>query len=877
MSRKIIKRGREFITIFLVIVVVLSPVVASTTIGATTAESGTGDETFTAGNDETITVGDVSVWGESILPLRTVTENADTKIDNAAWYVDHEEIGVDTLLNKSTIGVYSPSTEITIQYTGGDKTSPGELAHDEVHFIAARVEPNTDVNTPSVTSYKDAIELLEANADSKSDLSEEEVEEQINENVTFVKSTQKSLDNTGHQKFSFEPSQSGEYVFFVAHGNKDNSGLSVADGDISLTGEPTIIGVEHAMVHDESSSVELTNTRDGIPARGDTLSFNIDDELEGENVEHAVLVYDEETGYQDQRFELSISGTPSSISELTSQTTFKHSIDDIRGVARIEEGTTLLGEEIGGSEEGISPTVTDIMAFVAENTNREIPDNESIDAPGNGRLDASITAVEGNEPTIDVETYTNWTSSEYRWVHVAVNENGEVRTSTDTFELGKSWFDVSNANLNKNSIRAGKSITATADVENLGNVEKERPVTLYAKRTDADEWSTLTSKDISLVGGESTSVSLTGTIKKAGTYDIKVNGEAAGTVIVKKKKSDDEDPPASGGGGGGGIEPPSTIIENSQQSDGSVLSDIRNGKAGDTVRVSVPSEQATRVSGVTFDGVNINLKNDNAHFELSINSNSERPSTVSSDPADVSVKSYLQIDKNLITNDDIDSATIDFRLSPDQISEDSSPENVVLQRYHDGSWEELETTYTGEENGQHVFEATTPGFSVFAITEKQPDMSVTSASLERSSVSVGETVEVTAEVTNDGNGQGTYTAELIVDGEVVDTKAVTVGAGETTTVTFSYEASETGNRSIAIGDTSAGTLTVTDDDDGSSDEETSEEPTTTTATEPGDGTDDGIGGSLIAFLVLILLGSAGGALYYFRDEVEDALEPYRET
>jgi len=863
MAEKIIKGGREFITIIMVMMLVLSPTVATSTVAA--------DSQWTVPTDNTVSAGNVDVWERSILTLRTDTSNADTQIDNADWYVSDSDIG-EKPLNKKTVGVYGTGTPITVEFSGDRVLRGSDLSDNNVHFIAARVDPDTDTNRPNVDSFQDAIELLDA----QQDLSQDEIEDRINGNLTIVDEQDATLDSDGAKEFTYTPSQSGEYIFLVANGAKENSGLSVTGDEISVTGETTIIGGEHAMVHDQPSSVSLS---DSTPARGDTLTFNIDDELDGENVEHAVLVYDEETGFEDQEFRFEVSGNPSTISEFRSKTIFKHSIDDIRGVADIKEGTTLFGEDLSRYEEGISPTVTDLMSFVSENMDGEIPEEESIDAPGNGRLDASITAVSGNEPTVGVETFTNWTSSEYRWVHVAANENGEVRTSTDTFELGESWFGVSNTNLNKNSIRAGKSITVTADVENLGNVEKTRPVNLNAKRTDAAEWSTLTNKPVTLAGGQSTTVSLTGTIKKAGTYDIKVNGEAAGTVTVKKKKSDeDDDPPASGGGGGGAVEPPATIIEDSQQPDGSVLSDVRNGRAGDTVRVSIPREQATRVSGVSFDGVNINLKNDNAHFELSINSHSARPSTVPSDPTDVSIKGYLQVEKNLITNDDIDSATIDFRLSPDQISEDGSPENVVLQRYHDGSWEELETTYTGEDDGQYTFEATTPGFSVFAITEKQPDMSVTSATLERSSVSVGDTVGVTAEVTNDGNGQGTYTAELIVDGEVVDTKEVTVGAGETTTVTFSYEASESGDHSVAVGEMSAGTLTVTEDDDSPDEDpdEDSDEDPTTTETDPGDGTDDGVGGSLIAVLVLILLGGAGGALYYFRDEVEDVLEPYRE-
>lgn len=57
-------------------------------------------------------------------------------------------------------------------------------------------------------------------------------------------------------------------------------------------------------------------------------------------------------------------------------------------------------------------------------------------------------------------------------------------------------------------------------------------------------------------------------------------------------------------------------------------------------------------------------------------------------------------------------------------------------------------------------------------------------------VDAGDVLEVTAEVRNEGGtfaGEGSQEIELAVGGEVVDTDAVTLGLGETTTVTLGYE------------------------------------------------------------------------------------------
>jgi PGF-pre-PGF domain-containing protein len=306
-------------------------------------------------------------------------------------------------------------------------------------------------------------------------------------------------------------------------------------------------------------------------------------------------------------------------------------------------------------------------------------------------------------------------------------------------------------------------------------------------------------------------------------------------------------------------------VDTNERPDGSVVADIRNGQAGSTVSVSVPKTKGTSANGVTLEKVDVKLRNGNSHFKVSVRSSDTRPSSVQSDPADVDVKGYLQIDKQFISNADIEEASIGFRLSSDRLSEYSSPKNVVLYRYHDGAWQELETTFVRQDGSEYVFEAVTPGFSVFAIGEKQPDISVSGASLQRSSVAVGETVEVTAEVTNDGAGVGNYTAELTVAGEVVASETVTVPGGETKTVTFSYTPSEAGSYDVTVDDASAGTLDVTAADQP---DETTTTATTTTTTGPADDSDDGgSSGLLIALLVLVVLGGLGGALYYFRDEI----------
>ena len=61
-------------------------------------------------------------------------------------------------------------------------------------------------------------------------------------------------------------------------------------------------------------------------------------------------------------------------------------------------------------------------------------------------------------------------------------------------------------------------------------------------------------------------------------------------------------------------------------------------------------------------------------------------------------------------------------------------------------------------------------------------------------------VTIEAEITNAGEAEGTYTAVLQIDGIAVETKDITLGAGEKETVSFEIIREEEGNYNVAIGD-----------------------------------------------------------------------------
>jgi PKD repeat protein len=149
------------------------------------------------------------------------------------------------------------------------------------------------------------------------------------------------------------------------------------------------------------------------------------------------------------------------------------------------------------------------------------------------------------------------------------------------------------------------------------------------------------------------------------------------------------------------------------------------------------------------------------------------------------------------------------------------------------------TTHTYTEPGEHVARvtvtdsndhtasATTP----VTVERTEADIRVTGVSLDRTQVSKGENVKVTATFENTGDGGGTVPAVLAVGDSVGDRKRVHVRPGETKTVTYTYKVTESGNQVVAVNGVSAGTLVI-------------QQPTTnrktTTHSKPGNGTNHGL-------------------------------------
>ncbi|MFB6190934.1 MAG: PGF-pre-PGF domain-containing protein [Candidatus Nanohaloarchaea archaeon] len=204
---------------------------------------------------------------------------------------------------------------------------------------------------------------------------------------------------------------------------------------------------------------------------------------------------------------------------------------------------------------------------------------------------------------------------------------------------------------------------------------------------------------------------------------------------------------------------------------------------------------------------------------------------------------YFEIEPN-ITGEEITSATFEFTVEKDWISDnDIKRSTVALQRY-DSGWETLDTSETGENSSHVTYEATSPGFSSFAITGQSRDTSqitVQDVQVASSNVSAGEQFTVEVQVENTGSKRGSRTVELSVGNRTLS-RDVTLNAGEGAKLEFTSSLPE-GTYTVTAGSKSAQVEVASSG--GQQDQKSS-----------------GVPVSWIAGLVLLVSAGAAGAIVY---------------
>ena len=362
----------------------------------------------------------VNVWDQSVFPLRVDASNAAMSFRNAEWILDDPE-GRQAPANKLTMAVFDDDQTVTVEHRLSRAFEvPEKYKNRDVHLVAARADPDE--------ADLDAFSLLDSSVSA------------ANDNVTFTSVKRTRTDGDGDVTVQFDPPRSGQYALLLATSESGSDGLVVDGGDLSIDGNATLIGLEEVAVRTGASSVDPTTLSSASTVEpGDDLTFDVSAGGSAESVGHAVVVYDERTGWVNQSVVVDADEGITSDFNVSQDLRIEHSVNRTNGVVVVDGDVSGFGMDISDRRRSGGVNLPEFVDAVAPSS--FTPDTEYNASIGEGgdRLDASITAVNGSaSETVTVETLANWTTNtRYRWVHVAVENDGSATyTDTGTFRLG---------------------------------------------------------------------------------------------------------------------------------------------------------------------------------------------------------------------------------------------------------------------------------------------------------------------------------------------------------------------------------------------------------------------------------------------------------
>mgnify|MGYP000215225572 CR=1 FL=1 len=301
----------------------------------------------------------------------------------------------------------------------------------------------------------------------------------------------------------------------------------------------------------------------------------------------------------------------------------------------------------------------------------------------------------------------------------------------------------------------------------------------------------------------------------------------------------------------------------------------RNVTAGETVAVNVSTTQSVD-DDVGVDSLALEAE-EGGDFTLNVTeSDSPRVTEQNFSVTDgTQGLGYLRVDHS-IPDSAIGSVNFTFRVSKDRLAaSDTDPGDVVLHRFANGTWSELPTTVVGETPTHWILRGLSPGLSDFVVGGEQAKFELLQALVSVSQVDLGDSVAVRVRISNVGGADGTFTAELLLNGRVVEERDVTVAADGTRQVTFERAFDEPGDYAVRVNDERAGNVTVLvpESTNGTgtavvaagaatpAGTDTSTGATTTLVAEPGG---FGVGVPTLGGVLVVLLTLLGGVVLYRR-------------
>ena len=264
------------------------------------------------------------------------------------------------------------------------------------------------------------------------------------------------------------------------------------------------------------------------------------------------------------------------------------------------------------------------------------------------------------------------------------------------------------------------------------------------------------------------------------TYKITVNGRSAGTVVVKR----------------------TVVTTTEQRPDGRTMR-VRAGALGTDQRITTSFPVTNDSLAVT----SLTARTGESGFERNVTTY-----TLPEDaPMDLPSGEGSTVFGAVTVEQVSGVADRRVRIAVNQSVVDGanvSSDAVSIYSGAGDQFERAETTLAGTANGRYVYEARTNDTGTLFVGSLEPTFEVSDYALSTTTSGVEKEIVVDATVTNGGDVSGNYTASMLVDGEVVSSRTVTLAPGESRAITVEHAISRDGDYRVALDDRFVGSVVV---------------------------------------------------------------------
>lgn len=189
----------------------------------------------------------------------------------------------------------------------------------------------------------------------------------------------------------------------------------------------------------------------------------------------------------------------------------------------------------------------------------------------------------------------------------------------------------------------------------------------------------------------------------ASGYSCSVSG-SVGTCTATSSGSSGSSGGGGGGGGGGAVSTTSETVT------------LPSVGAGSTATASISSSVSANIGIEKIEFTPITTAS-NVQITVKETTAASAGVTAAISSSEGAVYKYLEITKTNIQDTGISSAKISFKVPKSWVSANNIDKNTItLNRFVNNAWSKLSTTISNEDSTYVYFSATSPGFSIFAIT-----------------------------------------------------------------------------------------------------------------------------------------------------------------